>query len=189
YKYLNAGPGAPAFVYVAPHHQNAVRPALSGWLGHEAPFAFDQDYRPDAGINRMRIGTPAVIAMAALEAALDVWEGVEMADIRTKSIELSELFITEIEARCPSVTIASPRDPHARGAHIALRHVEGYAIMQALISKGVIGDFRAPDVMRFGFTPLFINEGDIVKAVDTLEAVLEGKLWDAPEFKVKSAVT
>ena len=189
YKYLNAGPGAPAFVYVAPHHQNAIRPALSGWLGHEAPFAFDQDYRPDAGINRMRIGTPAVIAMAALEAALDVWDGVEMADIRTKSIELSELFISETEARCPSVTIASPRDPATRGAHIALRHPEGYAIMQALISKGVIGDFRAPDIMRFGFTPLFIGEGDVVKAVDVLEAVLNGNLWDTLEFKAKSAVT
>ncbi len=189
YKYLNAGPGAPAFVYVAPHLQDAVDPALSGWLGHEAPFAFDLDYRPDAGINRMRVGTPPVIAMAALEVALDVWEGVDLDDVQARAAELAELFITEVEARCPEVHIASPRDPALRGAHIALRHPESYAVMQAMIANGVIGDFRAPDVMRFGFTPLYLDEGDIRKAVDTLELVLNDRLWDRDEFKVKSAVT
>ncbi|MEE9454384.1 MAG: kynureninase [Paracoccaceae bacterium] len=189
YKYLNAGPGAPAFVYVAPHLQDDVRPTLSGWLGHAAPFAFDLDYRPDAGINRMRIGTPPVIAMGALEAALDIWEGVDMAKVRAKSIELSEMFITEVETRCPSVTIASPRDPLCRGAHIALRHPEGYAIMQALIAHNVIGDFRAPDIMRFGFTPLYLDENDVEKAVDTLAKILNERLWDTPEFRVKTGVT
>jgi len=189
YKYLNGGPGAPAFVYVAPHLQDAVRPALSGWLGHEAPFAFDLDYRPDAGINRMRIGTPPVLAMGALAAALDVWEGVDMADMRTQSIALSERFIAEVEARCPELTIASPRNPVDRGAHVALRHPEAYAVMQAVIAQNVIGDFRAPDVMRFGFTPLYLDMADVLRAVDVLAAVLDKRLWDKPEFKVKAAVT
>ncbi len=189
YKYLNAGPGAPAFIYVAPHLQDAVRPALSGWLGHEAPFAFDLDYRPDTGINRMRIGTPPVIAMAALEAALDVWDGVDMADVRAQSTALSGMFIREVEARCPEVAIASPRDPAERGAHVALRHPEGYAVMQALIARNVIGDFRAPDVMRFGFTPLYLDENDVRHAVDVLADVLDNRLWDRPEYRAKAAVT
>jgi len=189
YKYLNAGPGAPGFVYVAPQHQNKVRPALSGWLGHEAPFAFSQDYRPDAGINRMRIGTPAVIAMGALEAALDVWDGVDMEAVRAQSIVLSELFISEVEKRCPEVELASPRDANMRGSHVALRHSEGYAVMQALISKGVVGDFRAPSIMRFGFTPLFLNENDVLHAVDKLVDIIINRVWDAPQFMVKSAVT
>lgn len=189
YKYLNAGPGAPAFIYVAPHLQNDVRPALSGWLGHATPFAFDPDYRPDRGINRMRIGTPPVIAMAALEAALDVWDEVDMADVRAQSIELSELFIQAVESRCPEVEIASPRNPAGRGAHVALRHTQAYAVMQALIAQGVIGDFRAPDIMRFGFTPLYLDQTDVQKAVDVLADVLSNRRWDRPEFRTKAGVT
>lgn len=189
YKYLNAGPGAPAFVYVAPCHQETVRPALSGWLGHEAPFVFDQDYRPDGGINRMRIGTPAVIAMGALEVALDVWDGVDIVELRAKSIELSELFIAEVDKRCEDVELASPRDPQERGAHVSLRHSEGYAVMQAMIDRGVIGDFRAPDIMRFGFTPLFLSESDVMRAIDVLVVVLENHLWDEAKYKNKLAVT
>ena len=189
YKYLNGGPGAPAFIYVAPHLQNTVRPALSGWLGHEAPFAFDLDYRPDTGINRMRIGTPPVLAMAALEAALDIWEGVDMAELRSESIALSELFIGLVDRRCPTVTLASPRNPATRGAHVALRHPEGYAIMQALIARDVIGDFRAPDVMRFGFTPMYLEPDNIHHAVDVLADILDNRLWDRPEYRKKAAVT
>jgi len=189
YKYLNGGPGAPAFIYVAPPLQNAVRPALSGWLGHEAPFAFDLDYRPDTGINRMRIGTPPVLAMAALEAALDIWDGVDMAELRAESIALSELFIGLVDRRCPTVTLASPRNPATRGAHVALRHPEGYAIMQALIARDVIGDFRAPDVMRFGFTPMYLNPDNIHHAVDVLAGILDNRLWDRPEYRKKAAVT
>ena len=189
YKYLNGGPGAPAFIYVTPHLQNAVRPALSGWLGHEAPFAFDLDYRPDTGINRMRIGTPPVLAMAALEAALDIWEGVDMAELRSESIALSELFIGLVDRRCPTVTLASPRNPATRGAHVALRHPEGYAIMQALIARDVIGDFRAPDVMRFGFTPMYLEPNNIHHAVDVLAEILDNRLWDRPEYRKKAAVT
>lgn len=189
YKYLNAGPGAPAFIYVAAHLQSTIRPALSGWLGHEAPFAFDQDYRAGNGIERMRIGTPPVLGMAALETALDIWENVSMEDLCTRSIALSELFISEVETRCPSLTLTSPRNPLNRGAHIAFRHTEAYAIMQALIANNVIGDFRMPDIMRFGFTPLYLGEEDVMRAVDMLERVLNERLWDREEFRVKAAVT
>ncbi len=149
YKYLNGGPGAPAFLYVAPEHQDKVTSPLTGWMGHEAPFAFDLDYRPVSGISRMTVGTPAILALSSLHAALDVFEDVDMADIRRKSVSLSELFIAEVEAKCPQLELASPRDPNARGSQVSFRFKEGYAVMQALIDRGVIGDFRAPDVMRF----------------------------------------
>ncbi len=189
YKYLNGGPGAPAFIYVAPRLSEKVRPALSGWLGHEAPFAFDLDYRPGSGIERMRVGTPPVIQMASLSAAMDVWDTVEMADIRARSIALTELFITRVEATCPGLTLASPRDPQRRGSQVSFRFEEGYAAMQALITRGVIGDFRAPDVMRFGFTPLYIDEADVEQAVGILADIIANRLWDKPEYKVRQRVT
>ena len=189
YKYLNGGPGAPAFIYVAPRHADIAPPALSGWMGHEAPFAFDLDYRPGGGIERMRIGTPPIIALAALDAALDAWDGVSMQDVRTASISLSELFIAEVEARCPSLTLASPRDASWRGSQVSFRHPDGYAIMRALIARGVIGDFRAPDALRFGFTPLYIGEAEVRGAVGILAEVLANRLWDKPEYRQKELVT
>lgn len=189
YKYLNGGPGAPAFIYVAPRWADVAQPILSGWLGHEAPFAFDLTYRPGLGIERMRVGTPPILALAALDAALDVWEEVDLADIRRQSIALSELFIKEVEARCPSVTLASPRDPKARGSQVSLRHPQAYAVMQALIDRGVIGDFRAPDCLRFGFTPLYIGEEEVLGAVAALEKILAEGSWDQPHFHKKAAVT
>ncbi|NOD74783.1 MULTISPECIES: kynureninase [unclassified Ruegeria] len=189
YKYLNGGPGAPAFIYVAPRLAETVRPALSGWLGHEAPFAFDLDYRPGNGIERMRVGTPPVIQMTALSAAMDIWDMAEMTDVRAKSIELTELFISRVEATCPELKLASPRTPELRGSQVSFRFEEGYAAMQALIAHGVIGDFRAPDIMRFGFTPLYIDEGDVIKATEILADVMQNKLWDAPEYKVRQRVT
>ena len=189
YKYLNGGPGAPAFIYVAPRIAEKVRPALSGWLGHEAPFAFDLDYRPGSGIDRMRIGTPGIIAMAALEAALDVWEGVSMSDVREKSMALTDLFIREVEKRCPELLLASPRDARQRGSQVSFRHKEGYAIMQALIDKGVIGDFRAPDIIRFGFTPLYIDEREVFGAVGILDDIMRNRLWDNERFRRRALVT
>jgi len=189
YKYLNGGPGAPAFIYVAPKYAEIVRPALSGWLGHEAPFAFDLDYRPHAGIERMRVGTPPVIALKALESALDIWDEVNMAELRAKSIELCDLFIREVESRCPSLILASPRNGAERGSQVSFRFDQGYAAMQALIARGVIGDFRAPDIMRFGFTPLYINERDVLRAVEILEDIDKNQLWDRPGYKLKSTVT
>lgn len=189
YKYLNGGPGAPAFLYVAPEHQDHIRPPLTGWMGHEAPFAFDLDYRPGKGIDRMRVGTPPVLSLSALDAALDVFNDVDMADIRKKSVSLCELFIAEVEARCPGLELISPRDADLRGSQVSFRFAEGYALMQALIAEGVIGDFRAPDVVRFGFTPLYISHGDVVRAVDILEKILKGRLWDREEFKKRQKVT
>ena len=189
YKYLNGGPGAPAFIYVAPRHADRVQPALAGWLGHERPFAFDTSYAPGAGIERMRVGTPPIVQMATLEAALDVWDDVNLTDIRARSIELSERFIAKVEAQCPDLVLASPRDPAQRGSQVSFRFEHGYAAMQALIAHDVIGDFRAPDIMRFGFTPLYLNEDDIDQAVDILARVLRDRLWDTSEFKMRKAVT
>lgn len=189
YKYLNSGPGGPAFIYVAPRHAEVARPALSGWLGHEAPFAFDLNYRPGAGIERMRVGTPPVLQLAALDAALDVWDGVEIADLRARSIELCEAFITGVEAACPGLELATPRDPAMRGSQVSFRHPEGYAVMQALIARGVIGDFRAPDILRFGFTPLYIGLAEVEGAVTILAEILATNAWDRPEFKTRAKVT
>lgn len=189
YKYLNGGPGAPAFIYVAPRFADLARPALSGWMGHEAPFAFDLSYRPGAGIERMRVGTPPILALAALDAALDVWDGVDMMAVRRASLALADLFIAEVEGRCPHLALASPRDGTQRGSQISFRHPDGYAIMQALISRGVIGDFRAPDILRFGLTPLYIGERDIVAAVDIMADVMIGRLWDSPQYRTKGLVT
>lgn len=189
YKYLNGGPGAPAFIYVSPRLIEQVRPALSGWLGHEAPFAFDLDYRPGEGIERMRVGTPPVIALKSLEAALDVWDMVDIHEVRETSIKLCDLFITEVEARCPALKLASPRNGAARGSQVSFRFDEGFAAMQALIARGVIGDFRAPDIMRFGFTPLYIDEDDVRRAVDILEDVITNNLWDDPAYKIRGRVT
>jgi len=189
YKYLNSGPGGPAFVYVAPRHAETVRPALSGWLGHEAPFAFDLDYRPGRGIERMRVGTPPVLQLAALDAALDVWDAVEIADLRARSLQLTDAFIAGIEARCPTLTLATPREHALRGSQVSFRHPEGYAIMQALISRGVIGDFRAPDILRFGFTPLYIGLDEVEGAVAILAEIMATAAWDRPEFKTRAKVT
>ena len=189
YKYLNSGPGGPAFIYVAPELAEKVRPALSGWLGHEAPFAFDLDYRPGRGIERMRVGTPPILQLAALEAALDVWDGVEIADLRARSLELTDAFIAGVEARCPDLTLITPRDHAERGSQVSFRHPEGYAIIQALIARGVVGDFRAPDVLRFGFTPLFIDLDDVARAVAILAEVMDTRAWDAPEYKIRGRVT
>lgn len=189
YKYLNGGPGAPAFIYVRADLIDTIKPALAGWLGHDAPFAFETGYRPAPSIERMRVGTPSVLQTSALETALDVWDGVDMADVRAASIALSETFIKEVEERCPSLSLASPRDPLARGSQVSFAYEHGYAVMQALIDRDVIGDFRAPNVMRFGFTPLYLDTDDVIAAVDVLADILDRETWKAPKYNVKQAVT
>ncbi len=189
YKYLNSGPGGPAFIYVAPDLHDKIRPALAGWLGHENPFDFDLDYRPGAGIERMRVGTPPVLQLAALEASLDIWEQVDITDLRARSIELSDLFIELVESNCPDLTLASPRDGRQRGSQVSFRFEHGYAAMQALIARGVIGDFRAPDIMRFGITPLYINDDDLRQAARIMKQVMDEKLWDNPTYHHRSSVT
>ncbi|WP_375689734.1 kynureninase [Pseudooceanicola sp. LIPI14-2-Ac024] len=189
YKYLNGGPGAPAFIYVRPDLVDTIQPALSGWLGHDAPFAFEQSYRPAKDIERMRVGTPPVLQMSALEVALDAWEGVDMADLRAASVRLCDLFIAEVEAKCPELQLVSPRDASVRGSQVSFAFEHGYAAMQALIARDVIGDFRAPDVMRFGFTPLYIDEGDVIRAVEILAEVIDQRLWDNPAYRRTGRVT
>ncbi|RYH03069.1 kynureninase [Salipiger sp. IMCC34102] len=189
YKYLNGGPGAPAFIYVAPRHAQVAKPILAGWLGHDTPFAFEQSYRPGEGVARMRVGTPPVIQMAALEASMDIWDGIDMTALRDASVALTERFITGVEATCPDLDLASPRDAQARGSQVSFRHPEGYAAMQACIAHGVVGDFRAPDIMRFGFTPLFIDEGDVDRAVEVIARVMRDRLWDDPAMQARGAVT
>ena len=189
YKYLNGGPGAPAFIYVRPDLIANVQPVLCGWLGHASAFEFSPTYTPAAGIDRMRVGTPPVLGLAALDAALDIWDNVKMSDIRAASIRLSELFIGEVERRCPQLTLASPRDPNQRGSQVSFLCDDGYPVMQALIARGVIGDFRAPDGIRFGFTPLYLREDDVMAAVDILDDILRNRLWDEPQYHQRSQVT
>ncbi|MFQ5439725.1 MAG: kynureninase, partial [Paracoccaceae bacterium] len=158
-------------------------------LGHEEPFDFDLGYRPHAGIERMRVGTPPVIALNLLEAALDVWDGVDIHQLREKSLELSDLFISEMARRCPDIGLACPANGLERGSQVSFSFTEGYATMQALIARGVIGDFRAPDIIRFGITPLYVGANDILRAVDVLEDVITNRLWDRPEYHVRAEVT
>ena len=189
YKFLNAGPGAPAFIYVSPDHIDHVRPALSGWLGHDAPFAFDLDYRSGPGIERMRVGTPPIIAFAALDAALDIWDEVEIDDVRARSMELGELLIAEVETRCPDLVLVSPRQAAERGSQVSFRFEHAWPTMQALIDRGVIGDFRAPDVMRFGIAPLYLDAADMVRAAEILAEIVTTRQWDRPRYRERRAVT
>jgi kynureninase len=189
YKYLNSGPGGPAFIYVAPRHIDQIRPALSGWLGHDAPFAFDLDYRAGAGIERMRVGTPPILQLAALEAALDIWDHVDMQELRRSSLALMDQYIQGIESACPDLILATPRAHDDRGSQVSFRHPNAYAIMQAMIARGVVGDFRAPDIIRCGFTPLFIDADDVARAVRIICEIMQNRLWDRPEYQTRAKVT
>jgi kynureninase len=190
YKYLNGGPGAPAFLFVAERLQDELRSPLQGWFGHAEPFAFEDDYRPVAGIARFLTGTPSILALAALDAGLATFDGLAMSDVEAKSRTLSQLFIDEVEARCGSqVRLASPRDPAQRGSHVVFAHPDSYAVMQALIARGVVGDFRAPDLMRFGFAPLYNRFVDVVRAAEILAQILATREWDEPRFKIRAKVT
>jgi kynureninase len=207
YKYLNGGPGAPAFLWAHPRQttrmeREGLRQPLSGWFGHAAPFDFTADYRPASGIGRFACGTPAVLAMRSLQCGLEVFALAEglggMAALRTKSVALAELFIARVESACAGqgLALASPRDPGERGSQASFAHPDGYAIMQALIERGVVGDFRAgaaasgePNLLRFGFTPLYTRFVDVWDAADTLADVLRGGVWREERFARRAAVT
>ena len=188
YKYLNGGPGAPAFLYVAANLQDRLDSPLTGWMGHQAPFAFDDDYRPAAGIARFLAGTPPIIAMAALAAGLATFDGATMREIEAKAASLTDFFIACVEARCPSLEIASPREAAKRGSHVSFRHPQAYAVMQALIAGKVIGDVRMPDLIRFGFAPLYNCHQDAFRAAERLGEILDGKLWDDPRYLARAKV-
>jgi kynureninase len=189
YKFLNGGPGAPAFIHVRPDLADRIDPALAGWMGHAAPFAMDPDYRPAPATERMRVGTPPILQLAVLDAALDAWDGVDMGGLRAASLALGDRLIDGVAARCPDLALATPRDAAARGSQVSFRFPDGYAAIQALIERGVIGDFRAPDIMRFGITPLYLDASDIDRAVDTIADVMATRAWDDPRHRARARVT
>lgn len=191
YKYLNGGPGAPAFLFVARRWLETTQQPLFGWFGHAAPFAFETAYQPKSGIDRFLVGTPPVLSMAALECGLATFDDVDLALIRQKSLALGDLLIRLVAQECAGfgLTLASPADGMHRGSQVSYAHPQGYAIMQALISRNVIGDFRAPDLMRFGFTPLYVRYQDIWDAVAALKTVLATAEWQQPAFNRRAAVT
>jgi kynureninase len=191
YKYLNGGPGSPAFQFAATRHQATMKQPLTGWWGHAAPFAFDRDYAPSDGIGRMLTGTQPILSMVAAEAGLDIASRAGVAATRVKSRALGTLFQDLVAARLGDAgfVMRSPADPEARGGHIALEHEHGYPIMKAMIARGVIGDFRAPTTMRFGFSPLYLRYVDVWDAVDVLCDILSTGVWREPRFAEVDAVT
>ncbi|GAB4483166.1 MAG: kynureninase [Burkholderiaceae bacterium] len=196
YKYLNGGPGAPAFAFVAERHLAALAEQpfaqpLSGWIGHRAPFDFDPDYAPARGIDRFAVGTPSILALAALDCGVDTVLAAGVDALRAKSVALTELFIALVEARCAKLglDLVTPRDASRRGSQVSLRHEHAWPVMQALVARGVIGDFRAPDILRFGFAPLYVRFVDVWDAVEALRDVLATGAWDRPEFKRRKTVT
>ncbi len=186
YKYLNGGPGAPAFVFVARAAAQSLDQPLSGWMGHARPFDFGGDYAPAAGVGRFACGTPPILSLASLDAALDVFDGVEMAAIEHKAKALGDIFLARAEAL--GLESVSPGADERRGGHVSLKFADGYAVVQALIARGVIGDFRTPDLMRFGFAPLYLRYADIWDAADALEEVLRSESWRDPTFAARKAV-
>jgi kynureninase len=191
YKYLNGGPGSQAFVWVHPRHQASAEPALVGWWGHARPFAFDLEWEPAPGLVRQQCGTQAILSMVALDAAMDEWADVDMQTLQRKSRRLCELFIDLVEGSCGKygLKLAGPRDMAQRGSHVSFHCPEGYAVMQALIARGVIGDFRAPDIVRFGFAPLYNSHAEMFDAAAALTEILDTRSWDNPAFLAKKAVT
>ena len=189
YKYLNGGPGSPAFIAVAKTHQTAAQNPLSGWWGHAVPFAFDRDFRPDAGIKRFLCGTQPIISLRGVDVALDAMEGVEVAALRQKSLALTEFFMARVNALLPELEIVTPREASLRGSQVGISFDKGYAVIQAMIERGVIGDFRAPDLMRFGFAPLYVRFQDAWDAADILADCIKAEVWRDPRFNRKLDVT
>ncbi len=189
YKYLNGGPGAPAFAYVAKRHHNVLQQPLSGWMGHAAPFAFSDNYTPAPGVDRLLAGTPHILGLAALEVGVDIAAEIGIAALAEKSRRMSEFFRVAVTERLPDLELVSPIDPTVRGSQLSFRHEHAYAICQALIAQGIIGDFREPDILRFGFAPSYLSFDDVFKAATALvELVASGK-WERPEFSERSKVT
>lgn len=191
YKYLNGGPGAPAFVYAATRHHDDISQPLSGWWGHARPFAFEKHYAAGEGIRRFLCGTQPILSLRALKGALDIWDDVDMAALREKSLGLTDLFIALVEEKCAGhgLELESPREREKRGSQVSFSHAHAYEIMQALIARGVIGDFRAPSTMRFGFTPLYVSYADVWRAVEILDDILTTGAWRDARYAVRSAVT
>jgi kynureninase len=189
YKYLNGGPGAPAFLYVAEHLQDRLSSPLQGWMGHAAPFDFTDAYTPAAGIDRFLAGTPPILSLTALEGGIDAFDGLSMDAVWTKSVALFETFKGLMADRCPDLICVTPSEPNLRGSHISFRHANAFEICQALIAAGVMGDFRAPDIIRFGLTPLYLRFEDVWSAAEHCAAIIDSGSWKRPEFGVRRKVT
>ncbi len=189
YKYLNGGPGAPAFLYVAGRHQDAFDNPLAGWNGHATPFAMAPHHVPAPGIARGRVGTPPLLSMLALEAALGAFDGESVAALRGRSLSLTGFFLECLDTLLPGTEVVTPRDPARRGSQISLRHPRAYEVVQALIARGVVGDFREPDIVRLGFAPMYLTHGDVLRAGEHLRAVVEGHEHEDPRFAARSTVT
>jgi len=189
YKYLNGGPGAPAWIYLPHRHQADADLPLTGWHAHRTPFDLDDSFTPAEGIERARIGTPNLLSMLALDSALDVFDDLPMADVRAKSLAMTQLVIDYVDANLPDVEVVTPREPARRGGQVSLRHPAAYAIVQALIARGVIGDFRAPDLVRLGFAPLYLRFVDVYDALEGLRDVIATRAYDDPAFTRRNTVT
>lgn len=191
YKYLNGGPGSQAFVWVNPALVDVVRQPLSGWFGHTRQFAMESTYAPSAGIARYLCGTQPITSLAMVECGLEIFAQTDMVRLRTKSLALTDLFIALVESRCAAhgLELITPREHTRRGSHVSFEHPEGYAVIQALIARGVIGDYREPRIMRFGFTPLYTSFTEVWDAVEILGEILDKRTWDQAQFKVRNSVT
>lgn len=189
YKYLNGGPGAPSFIYIEEQLQERLLSPLRGWMGHAAPFDFTTDYVPAPGIDRFLAGTPPILSLAALECAIDAFDGVSMQALWDKSIALFALFERLMAERCPELACVTPSDPDQRGSHISFKHPNAFEICQALIAAEVIGDFRAPDIVRFGLTPLYLRFEDVWIAVERCTEIVASRSWDQPRFSARRKVT
>jgi kynureninase len=189
YKYLNGGPGAPAFIAVAQRLLSEARNPLSGWWGHAAPFAFDRDFRPDPGIRRFLCGTQPILSMRGVEAALDALGDVVIADLRRKSLALTDLFIARVATLLPELAILTPREAALRGSQVAIAFDKGYPVVQAMIERGAIGDFRAPDIIRFGFAPAYLGFVDVWDAAELLSDCIRGEVWRDSRYNQRHAVT
>jgi kynureninase len=191
YKYLNGGPGAPAYVMAARRHHAAMQSPLVGWTGHARPFAMEGNYEPAPGIDRMRCGTPPMVSMLTLEAALSVFEGVSMTEVREKSVSLTRLFLDLADDVLAPLgfTVATPRVDEERGSQVSLQHPDAYGVVQSLIARGVVGDYREPDVVRLGFAPLYVRHVDVVAAVEQIAAVIAAGEQSDPQYAVRLAVT
>jgi len=189
YKYLNGGPGAPAFIYVAPRHQIAFRNPITGWFGHAAPFDFSLEFVPAEGIARARVGTPHVLGLVALDAALDVFDGLDLDVVRAKSLAMTDLFMDLVEGWVDELDVATPREPERRGSQVSLRHEHAFPIVQALIARDVVGDFRTPDIARFGFAPLYLRHVDVWDAAVAVREVIDSGEWQEPKYAVRPRVT
>lgn len=188
YKFLNGGPGAPAWIYASRTHHDELATALRGWFGHAEPFEFAPDYVPAPGAQRFHNGTPPILSLAALHGALEVFESLDLRALEAKTASLTDVFIRLVDQRCPDVEVVTPRDPARRGAQVSLRHEHAHALIRALAARGVIGDHRPPDLLRFGFAPLYVRHVDVYNAVEVLADLLETDAWDRPEFHARERV-